>query len=328
MISVVVPAFNEEDAIHVLHQRLTQSAKAWGEDYEVILVDDGSHDGTLEKCRQIAASDPRFRVLSFSRNFGHQAAVSAGLRYASGDVVAVIDADLQDPPEELIRFIRKCREGFDVVYAIRTKRKENIFKRTSYFLYYRILKHLSALDIPLDAGDFCVMGRAALDALNSLPERNRFVRGLRTYVGYRQVGLSYERHSRQAGEPKYTFSKLVRLGADGIVNFSYKPLHLVMYFGLVIGFLTILAGVGVAVLYLTDTTLLGYNPRQVRGWTSLILALLFFSGLQLISLGIIGEYIGRVFEEVKARPAFIIRTKLNFERERPEAHFAAEGPAE
>jgi glycosyltransferase involved in cell wall biosynthesis len=317
MISVVVPAFNEAAAIELLYTRLTAAAETWREDYEIILVDDGSGDDTLAICRQIAVADPHFRVLSFSRNFGHQAAVSAGLRYCSGDVAAVIDADLQDPPEELIRFIDKCREGFDVVYAIRTKRKENVVKRTGYFLYYRLLKRLSALDIPLDAGDFCVISCTALEALNSLPERNRFVRGLRTWVGYRQTGLVYERHSRQAGEPKYTLSKLVRLAMDGIINFSYKPLQLVTFSGLLIGLFTILAGLGIMFLYVTDTTVLGYNPRQVRGWTSLTLLVSMLSGVQLISLGILGEYLGRVFEEVKGRPPFIIRTKLNFDRDTP-----------
>ena len=313
MISVVVPAFNEEAGIHLLHKRLTAAAASWREDYEIILVEDGSSDRTLEVAGEISAADPHFRVLSFSRNFGHQAAVSAGLQYCRGDIAAVIDADLQDPPEELLRFIDKCREGFDVVYAIRTKRKENILKRASYFVYYRLLKRLAALDIPLDAGDFCVMSRRVLDALNSLPESNRFVRGLRTWVGYRQTGLPYERDARQTGEPKYTFSKLLRLAGDGIVNFSDKPLQLAMFFGLAVGFFTILAALVVLFLFVTNSTWFGYNPRQVRGWTSLILALSLLSGVQLISLGIIGQYLGRLFEEVKRRPAFIIRTKLNFD---------------
>lgn len=314
MISVVVPAFNEEAGIYPLYDRLTTAAQTWREDYEIILVDDGSRDGTFEICQGIAALDSRFRILSFSRNFGHQAAVSAGLQYCSGDVAAVMDADLQDPPEELLRFIDKCRQGFDVVYAIRTKRKESLWKRTCYFAYYRLLKRLAALDIPLDAGDFCVMTRPVLDALNALPERNRFVRGLRTWVGYRQTGLAYERQPRHTGKAKYTFSRLLRLAMDGIVNFSYKPLQLVMIFGLVIGLLTLLAAAAVALLFLTNTTILGYNPRQVRGWTSLILTLCLLSGVQLISLGFIGEYLGRLFEEVKGRPAFIVRKMINFER--------------
>jgi len=311
MISIVVPAFNEEEGIHLLHERVSAVAAGWGEEYELIVVDDGSRDRTLEICQQIAAGDPRFRVISFSRNFGHQAAITAGLRYSSGDLIAVMDADLQDPPEELIRFIDKCREGFDVVYAIRTKRKEGLWKRWSYFLYYRLLKRLAALDIPLDAGDFCVMSRPALDALNALPERNRFIRGLRTWVGYRQTGLAYERHARQTGEPKYTFGKLLRLAMDGIISFSYKPLQLVMFCGLAVSALTLLAGLVVVFQYLTNTTLFGYNPRQVRGWTSLILAFLLLSGVQLMSLGIIGEYVGRLFEEVKARPPFVVRKTIN-----------------
>jgi len=226
----------------------------------------------------------------------------------------VMDADLQDPPEELIRFIQKCREGFDVVYAIRTKRKENIFKRSAYFLYYRLLKKMAALDIPLDAGDFCVMSRPVLDALNDLPERNRFVRGLRTWVGYRQTGLAYERHMRQSGESKYTFSTLLRLAMDGIINFSDKPLQLAMVMGLAVGLITLAAAALVLVQFLFDISILGYNPRQVQGWTSLILALSLLSGVQLISIGILGQYVARLFEEVKNRPTYIVRTKVNFDR--------------
>jgi glycosyltransferase involved in cell wall biosynthesis len=311
MISVVTPAYNEEEGIRPLYQRVSAAAASWGEDYELIVVDDGSRDRTLEICQEIAASDPHFRVISFSRNFGHQAAITAGLRYCSGEIIAVIDADLQDPPEELIRFIDRCREGYDVVYAIRTKRKEGPLKRLSYFLYYRLLKRLASLDIPLDAGDFCVMSRRVLDALNALPERNRFVRGLRTWVGYRQTGLAYERHARQTGEPKYTFSKLLRLAMDGIISFSYRPLQLVMFCGLAVAGLTLLAGMVVVIQFLTNTTLFGYNPRQVRGWTSLILAVLLLAGVQLLSLGIIGEYVGRLFEEAKARPTFVVSKTIN-----------------
>jgi polyisoprenyl-phosphate glycosyltransferase len=313
MISVVVPAYNEGAGIQSLHERVSAAAQHWGEDWELIIVDDGSRDDTLSICQNIAARDPRLRVVSLSRNFGHQAAITAGLRYSSGGVIAVIDADLQDPPEELIRFIDRCREGFDVVYAIRTKRKEGYFKRLGYFFYYRMLKSLASLDIPLDAGDFCVMNRRVLDALNRLPERNRFVRGLRTWVGYRQTGLAYERHARQEGKPKYTLGKLARLGMDGIVDFSYRPLHFVMVAGVLTGMFGVVAAVAVVVMYLTDTTIGGYNPRQAQGWTSLILSILLMSAIQLFALGIVGEYIGRLFEEIKARPPYIVRELLNFD---------------
>lgn len=316
MISVVVPAFNEDAGIRLLHERVSAAATQWGEDWELIIVDDGSLDETLRICEEIAARDPRVRVISFSRNFGHQAAISAGLRYSAGDVVAVIDADLQDPPEELIRFIDKCREGFDVVYAVRTKRKEGRLKRMSYFLYYRMLRNVASLDIPLDAGDFCVMSRRVVDTINSLPERRRFVRGLRTWVGYRQIGLAYERQARREGHPKYTLPALVRLGLDGIIDLSHRPLHFVMLTGFAIGVLGFLAAVAVLILYVADATLWGYNPRQARGWTSLMLSILIMSAIQLFALGIVGEYIGRLFDEIKGRPVYIVRHLVNVDEKR------------
>jgi glycosyltransferase involved in cell wall biosynthesis len=313
MISVVVPAFNEEEGIETLYQRVTDASSAWGEDHELIIVDDGSRDRTLQICETLASSDHRLKVLSLSRNFGHQAAVTAGLQHATGDIVAVMDADLQDPPEELLPFIEKVRSGFDVVYAIRTKRKEGLLKRISYHLYYRILRKLATLDIPLDAGDFCVMRGEVVQAMNQLPERNRFVRGLRTWIGYRQTGLAYERAARFAGEPKYTFSRLVKLGLDGIINFSYRPLQIITYVGMLVALVAILLGVAVFLQYVLDATIWGFNPRQSRGWTSLILVLLFSSAVQMISLGILGEYIGRLFEETKRRPIYLLKKRINCE---------------
>ncbi|MCU0636017.1 MAG: glycosyltransferase family 2 protein, partial [Gemmatimonadaceae bacterium] len=232
MISIVVPAYNEEAGVEELHARVSAAAAEWGEPWELVVVDDGSRDGTFTVLERIAARDPHLKVVGLSRNFGHQPAVSAGLRHVSGDIVCVMDADLQDPPEELLPFIERIREGYDVVYAIRTKRKEGLLKRAAYFLYYRLLRSLATLDIPLDSGDFCVMRREVVEAINELPERNRFVRGLRTWVGFRQTGLAYERAARYAGEPKYTLRKLLRLAADGIVNFSYRPLQAIMLLGL------------------------------------------------------------------------------------------------
>ncbi|HTB13506.1 MAG TPA: glycosyltransferase family 2 protein [Bryobacteraceae bacterium] len=313
MISVVVPAFNEEEGIETLYQRVTDASAAWGEDHELIIVDDGSRDRTLQICERLASADSRLKILSLSRNFGHQAAVTAGLQHAAGDIVAVMDADLQDPPEELLPFIEKVRSGFDVVYAIRTKRKEGLLKRISYHLYYRILRKLATLDIPLDAGDFCVMRGEVVEAMNQLPERNRFVRGLRTWIGYRQTGLAYERAARFAGEPKYTFSRLVKLGLDGIINFSYRPLQIITYVGLMVALAAIVLGVAVFFLYASNATIWGFNPRQSRGWTSLILVLLFSSAVQMISLGILGEYIGRLFEETKRRPIYLLKKRVNCE---------------
>ena len=310
MISVVVPALNEQDTIAELHRRVTQAAEQWNEDHELLVVDDGSTDGTLAILERLAASDSRLKVVSLTRNFGHQAAVTAGLHHARGEIVCVLDADLQDPPEEILPFINRVRNGMDVVYAVRRKRKEGVFKRVSYFLYYRILRRVATLDIPLDAGDFCVMNANVVHAINSLPERNRFVRGLRTWVGFRQEGMAYERSARYAGAPKYTFFRLLRLATDGIVNFSYRPLQLIMLLGMTVGVMAFLLGMLVLIQYLGDYTIAGYNPRQSRGWTSLVLTLLFSSAVQLFCLGILGEYLGRLFEESKRRPIYLVRRRI------------------
>jgi glycosyltransferase involved in cell wall biosynthesis len=310
MISVVVPALNEQESIEELHRRVSNAATQWGDDHELIIVDDGSTDDTLSILTRLAASDPRLKVVSLTRNFGHQAAVTAGLHHASGSIVCVLDADLQDPPEEILPFIDRVRNGMDVVYAVRKNRKEGPFKKASYFLYYRILRKVATLDIPLDAGDFCVMRAEVVQAINRLPERNRFVRGLRTWVGYRQEGMAYERSARYAGEAKYTFFRLLRLAMDGIVNFSYRPLQLIMLLGMTVGAVAFLLGIAVLVQYFGDYTVAGYNPRQARGWTSLALALLFSSAVQLFCLGILGEYIGRLFEEAKRRPVYMVRKRI------------------
>jgi glycosyltransferase involved in cell wall biosynthesis len=316
VISVVVPVLNEEDTVRILHARVTAAARDWPDaESELILVDDGCSDHTLEICREIAQSDERFKVVSLSRNFGHQAAVSAGLQHATGDVVVVMDADLQDPPEIVGPLIEKLRDGFDVVYAIRTKRKENLAKRSMYYIYYRLLRKLAALDIPLDSGDFCVMRGSVCRAISELPERNRFVRGLRTWVGYRQTGVVYERDARVAGEPKYSFAKLLKLALDGIINFSYKPLHVAILFGAAVGILSCLGGAFVLLQYFTDWTVFGFNPRQARGWTSLIFVLLFSSAIQLFCIGILSEYVGRLFEETKQRPIYLVRERINIAKE-------------
>jgi dolichol-phosphate mannosyltransferase len=322
MISLVVPAYNESAVLQQLYDRVAAAAQSWRDDWELLIIDDGSYDNTFDIASRIAARDARLKILSFSRNFGHQPAVTAGLAYASGDIVAVIDADLQDPPEELLRFIDKCREGYDVVYAIRTKRKEGPLKRLAYFCYYRFLRKLSSIEIPLDSGDFCVLSRQIVDVMNRLPERNRFVRGLRSWAGFRQTGLAYERHARLAGEPKYTFAKLVKLGLDGVFSFSYKPLHLLMLAGVVIGSIAFIAGFLSFLQYVTNTTVFGLNPRTARGWTSLFVVMLFMAGVQLFSIGLLGEYIGRIFEEIKARPSYVVGRFVNIKSKRlPEDSF-------
>ncbi|MGA2537996.1 MAG: glycosyltransferase family 2 protein [Terracidiphilus sp.] len=311
MISVVIPAYNEEEGIAEIYHRILDAAPAWKDEFEILIVDDGSRDRTLEICEQLGAADPRLKVISLSRNFGHQAAVSAGLQHASGTIVTVMDADLQDLPEELLPFIEKIHEGWDVVYAIRTKRKEGLLKRACYWAYYRILKRLAVLDIPLDTGDFCVMRGEVVDAINQLPERNRFVRGLRSWVGFRQTGMPYKRQARFAGEPKYSFTKLLKLALDGILNFSYRPLQFIMSIGLILAGFCMLGAVFVVVQYICDWTFIGFNPRHARGYTSTIFVILFFSAVNLVCMGILGEYIGRLFEEVKRRPNWIVKKRIN-----------------
>jgi polyisoprenyl-phosphate glycosyltransferase len=312
MISLVIPIYNEAENIPALYERITRAAPAWGDEYEIVLVDDGSSDASLQHLAQLHQHDPRWKVLVLSRNFGHQVAISAGLFYSHGDVVAILDADLQDPPEALTRLLAKWREGYHVVYAIRTKRKEGLLKRGAYTLFYRVLHRLAAIDIPLDAGDFCVMDRAVVEVLKAMPERARFVRGLRSWAGFRQVGVSYERAARYAGAPKYTWSHLVRLAANGIVLFSSVPLKLAAWSGCGLCALALLAMLLTVGWALSDVRLWGMRPRDAAGWTSIVSLLLLLSGLQLLGLGVIGQYLARIFDEVQGRPPWIIAEALGF----------------
>ncbi|MEO0812304.1 MAG: glycosyltransferase family 2 protein, partial [Myxococcota bacterium] len=301
MRSLVIPALNEAETLDELYARVRDAAQSWNSPWELILVDDGSTDRTWEMICELHRRDPHVRGLRLSRNFGHQAAVSAGLEHVRGDAIAVLDADLQDPPEELHRFFARLDEGFEVVYAVRTRRKENLFKRAAYFIFYRLLARLSTIEIPLDSGDFCVMDRRVVDALNAMPERNRFIRGLRSWTGFRQTGLAYERGARFAGAPKYTFRKLLRLATDGIINFSYRPLQLSIAFGFLTASVAFAAGLYILFLKLTGLSIFGQSPDDVPGWTSLVVATMFVGGVQLVSMGILGEYVGRIFDEVKNR---------------------------
>jgi len=312
MISVVIPIHNEEANLPELYNRVTRAAATWGDDYEVIPVDDGSTDTSRKYLEGLHRHDPRWKVLSFSRRFGHQTAISAGLFYSGGDVVAVMDGDLQDPPEELGRFLEKWREGYDVVYAIRTKRKEGLFKRVCYMLFYRVLHRLASLDMPLDAGDFCVMDRAVVDVLRAMPERNRFVRGLRCWSGFRQLGLPYERAARYAGTPKYTFSRLVRLAVTGILLFSSVPLRLAAWAGFCLCALSLLSVPVILVWALANVPIFGMHPRDAAGWTSLVSLICLMAGLQLLAMGVIGQYLARVFDEVQGRPPWVIAYAMGF----------------
>lgn len=312
MISIVIPVYNEEENIPKLYSRVTHAAEKWGDEYEVVIVDDGSSDSSLRQLEVIHRRDPRWKVLSFSRNFGHQVAISAGIFYCDGDVVAVMDADLQDPPEELERFLGNWREGYQVVYAIRTKRKEGLVKRVSYKIFYRVLHWLGSVEIPVDAGDFCVMDRSVVEVLKAMPERSRFVRGLRSWSGFRQLGVAYERSTRHAGEPKYTFSKLLRLAVTGMILFSSVPLKLSAWGGFFLCALAMLSIPIMVVWALVDIRLFGMRPYDVAGWTSLVLLILLMSGMQLLALGVIGQYLARIFDEVQGRPPWIIAYALGF----------------
>jgi dolichol-phosphate mannosyltransferase len=311
--------YNEQAVLGTLYERLTAAARSWGDDYEVIAVDDGSRDGTLAGLSEIHRRDPRWKVLSFSRNFGHQTAVSAGLHYASGDVAAVMDADLQDPPEELNKLLDQWRAGYHVVYAIRANRKEGVLKRAAYAGFYRLLRKLAAIDIPLDAGDFCLMDRAVVDVLASLPERTRFVRGLRCWAGFRQTGVVYDRPARAAGATKYSLGKLVRLAADGIFSFSSAPLKLSSWLGIGCCAASAVLIVALVVWWASNVPLLGMRPGAAVGWTSLFSLVLFLGGLQLLMIGFIGEYLARVFEETKGRPPWVIAGALGFDQSLPRA---------
>ena len=302
-LSIVIPLFNESENLPELHRRLSIALPSFVTAYELVFVDDGSADGTSDMLDACHASDPRVTVIHLSRNFGHQAAITAGIEHVRGSAVIVMDGDLQDPPEVLHEFVAAWRKGYEVVYAIRTKRKEHVVKRVGYFAFYRLLRMISELDIPLDSGDFCLMDRKVVDVLNTLPERMRFVRGLRTFVGFRQIGIPYERAARASGKPKYTLRALVRLAIDGLVNFSSYPLQLATY----IGFLSVLISVAVGVWVLLDAL---YHRSTPRGWASTMVVVLFMGSIQLICLGIMGQYMRRVFIESKRRPSYIIRSVL------------------
>jgi dolichol-phosphate mannosyltransferase len=312
-LSVVVPCYNEAHALPLLCERLLSTLNGLGLTWEVIFVDDGSSDGTGEQLAAIHRSNPRFKVLAFSRNFGHQAAISAGLAHAAGNAVAIMDADLQDPPEILAACLEKVREGYDVVYAVRRRRKENVFKRGAYAVFYRLLKRTAEINIPLDSGDFCVMTRRVVAVLTRMPERNVFVRGLRAWAGFRQIGLPYERAARAAGETKYPFKKLLRLAMDGVFAFSTLPLRLATYLGfLAVGF-SVLAGLFILSWRIFGFRFMGQTAHELPGWTAVVGAALFFGGIQLLILGVMGEYLGRIYTEVKQRPRWVVSQTLGIQ---------------
>ena len=300
LVSVVVPLRDEEETVDELHRRLVAALEGSGVAFEVILVDDGSSDATGDRIDDLAVDDDRVVVLHLSRNFGHQAAVSAGIDHASGRAVVLMDGDLQDPPEVVPQLVGVWRQGYDVVYGVRRHRKEGLLKRLGYAGFYRLWNAISDLDIPLDSGDFCLMDRRVVDVIKYLPERMRFIRGLRSFVGFRQIGLPYERAAREAGSSKYSLRALFGLAIDGLVSFSGYPLRLVTRLGL--------ATISLAFVLLGWVLFDAWFSRTgPRGWASTIVVVLFMASVQLFSLGIIGEYIRLIFLEVKQRPTYIVR---------------------
>lgn len=299
VVSVVIPVYNEQENLLPLYARLVAALNQTEPNYEIVFVNDGSRDASAEILNDLARN-PRVLVIELARNFGHQVAISAGLDFARGAAVIVMDADLQDPPEVLPEFIAKWREGYEVVYAIRARRKENVFKRAAYALFYRVLQRIANIQIPLDSGDFCAMDRRVVDLLVRMPERNRFVRGIRSWIGLNQIGLTYERHARYAGKPKYTFARLVYLALDGLISFSFVPLRMITLLGFGVSALSILLAIGYTIQKLT----VGLNPP---GFATTVVAIFFLAGVQLITIGVIGEYVGRIFEEVKQRPLYVVR---------------------
>ena len=307
-ITYLIPVLDEESNIENIVSRIKSVFRLNGlESYEIIFVDDGSKDNTLLMIKELIKKGHPIKCISLTRNFGHQAALTAGFQYAQGDLIAVLDGDLQDPPEIINDFINYINSGYEVVYGIRTKRKESFYKKISYKFFYKILSTLSYIDIPLDTGDFCLITRLALEKINKLPEKNRFIRGIRAYIGLNQIGVEYERQARYKGYPKYTLSKLLKLASDGIFNFSDKPLKLTSALGFLLSILSLFLMISLIIQNIFSIEILGYSPGDIPGYSSLIISNIFLSGIQLFALGIFGEYISRIFLETKNRPSFLIR---------------------
>ncbi|MEN3185783.1 MAG: glycosyltransferase family 2 protein [Atribacterota bacterium] len=299
-VSIVIPVFDEEDVLSETYRRLTTVMEKIGQSYELIFVNDGSQDGSRVILEELARKDQRVRVIHFSRNFGHQAAITAGMDYARGRAVIVIDADLQDPPEVIPEMLTKWREGYEVVYGKRIKREgETFFKRFTALLFYRLLQKMTNVDIPLDTGDFRLLDRKVVEVMRLLREKNRFVRGLVSWIGFRQVALPYVREKRFAGETKYPLRKMLKLAWDGMTSFSDKPLKIASYVGFLLSLVSF-----VYLLVIIISKLLGKST--VPGWASLAVINLFFSGIILVILGVMGEYIGRIYDEAKGRPLYIV----------------------
>ena len=312
-VSVVIPMYYEEEVAKECYEKVSNVLKNLEEkyDYEIIFVNDGSKDKTLEILENIAKDDKKAKIISFSRNFGHQAAVTAGLKEVSGDAIVIIDADLQDPPELIPQMLELWEQGNEVIYGKRKTRKgESAFKLLTAKMFYKTLNALSDVEIPKDTGDFRLVDRKVVDVINSLPEHNKFLRGLFSWVGFKQEAYEYERQERYAGKTKYPLKKMLKLASDGIISFSTKPLKLVGALGIVSIVISI-----VLLIYALISYIFKLNQLSA-GWTSIIVAVTFFAGVQLLSLWIISEYIGRIYDESKGRPQYIVDKKINFDKDK------------
>ena len=305
LVSVVVPVYNEAEVIGEMYRRLTHVASTLPDlDYELIVVDDGSRDESYSSLVSLARSDSRLRVLKLSRNFGHQTAITAGIDVARGDAVVVIDADLQDPPEVIPDMVQRWREGFDVIYGVRAKRSgETMMKLATASVFYRMLHRMTNISIPVDAGDFRLMSRRAADQLRAMREKDRFVRGLISWIGFKQTSVPYHREARFAGKTKYPLRKMLKFAIDGLTSFSTVPLKLATWMGYLAS--------AFAFIYLASVFVQKWLGRTVEGWATIMVAMLFMGGVQLICLGIMGEYIGRIFTEAKQRPLYVVEEFVN-----------------
>jgi dolichol-phosphate mannosyltransferase len=305
--SFVIPIYNEKDNLPALYERITAILTQLGETSEVILIDDGSRDGSYASMIELSQKDQRFKVIRLSRNFGHQIAISAGMDHATGSATIIMDADLQDPPEVVLQMVDKWKEGYEVVYGVRQLReKETFFKKITAAVFYRLLRNLSEVQIPADVGDFRLVDRKALDAFLALKEKNRYVRGMFSWIGFKQIPVYYVRHGRHAGETKYPLRKMLKLAKDGIISFSSAPLKLALHLGFLISGLAFLTGVWAILLKVT-------GQYTVTGWTSLAVMVAFLGGTQLIVIGILGEYISRIHDEVKGRPLYFVCEARGFD---------------
>ena len=308
--SVVVPLYNEEEVINESYKRLKAVMDGLNEPYELVFVNDGSRDKTALLAKEICANDSNVKLINFARNFGHQTAITAGMDFATGDAVVVIDADLQDPPEVIPEMIKKWREGYDVVYGQRVKRKgETWFKKLTAKIFYRTLRRLTEVDIPVDTGDFRLIDRKVCNALKKVGERNRYIRGIISWLGFKSAPVEFVREKRFAGETKYPLKKMIKFASDAIMSFSYKPLKIATFFGLFVSVASFIYLIVTIILKLCGAI------STVDGWTSIIVITLFLNGIILLVLGIIGEYIGRIYDEAKGRPLYVVGDVVNIDEE-------------